>query len=615
MKKRINNNIQKSMVQAFLICWALQLITGMTVRNPLTVLLFLCALWAESAASEADDKKKMILKAALSAILSAGVTAFSYGGAAAEFDNGLFKLLAGIIIFAGMFFLFDLVIRVAVSFSMKKGAEDNGDLGIKTSTETSRWIPAIKTDDKWLFIIVAALCFICWLPYFLYEYPGIMTADSLVQYEQIVGVKPYSNHHPIVHTLCIAFFYRIGFAITGDANKSIAFYTVAQMVFMSFCCGAVAVRVQKITESMVAPSKGDGGYNLTLWTVLCAAFFALVPFNAVFAVTIWKDVPFAGFTMLLVCCIYDMTGAFRKDDRGKLPAGIIIRFAFFSLAFCLFRSNALYAYVLSIVFFIIYFGKKQIAVPLVMAAVIAVSIFIKGPLMNSMNIEQADFTESLSVPLQMIARVIVNDREISEGDMELIDAVIDRTYIHELYAPDFADNMKELVRAGHPDVIEKNKGEYLKLWLRLFFRYPGDYIAGWFDVVGGYVYPDVSYDVGNIDGVMGNDLGLTSTPLIGGKVVIKLKEIFIKLGSFVPLYGMLWCAGAYTWFLVITLIAVIRSGKYTSFWLMTVVPLSLIFTLCIAAPLVDFRYAYGVVMTMPIYAALCAIIVTEKKRG
>ncbi len=51
---------------------------------------------------------------------------------------------------------------------------------------------------------------LCWLPYFLYQYPGIMTPDSVNQFEQVLGLIPYSNHHPWVHTLLIGLIYHIG---------------------------------------------------------------------------------------------------------------------------------------------------------------------------------------------------------------------------------------------------------------------------------------------------------------------------------------------------------------------------------------------------------------------
>jgi hypothetical protein len=282
-----------------------------------------------------------------------------------------------------------------------------------------------------------------------------------------------------------------------------------------------------------------------------------------------------------------------------------------SVFLSLFRSNGWYAFLLCVPFMVWAFRRDMVKVLMAVGGAVLITTIVKGPVMNGAGIIQPDFTESLSLPIQQVARVLVEDKDIPVQDMEKIEAVIDTTYIHELYAPDFADNMKELVRAGHPEVIENNKGEYLGLWIRTGLEYPVQYLKAWFDLEGGYVYPDIPYEVGNIDGIMGNDYGLIPTPLIGGKAVVKGKEILIKLGSFVPLYGMLWCAGAYTWMVCFALFVVIKKDRgYLPFVILQV---ALILTLLIAAPVVDFRYEYGITMLMPLTVAICVMII--KKRG
>ena len=58
--------------------------------------------------------------------------------------------------------------------------------------------PALSLQTKlFLFLLLIA----CWLPWFLYNFPGVMTPDSLSQYSQAMGLTGYSNHHPFVHTL------------------------------------------------------------------------------------------------------------------------------------------------------------------------------------------------------------------------------------------------------------------------------------------------------------------------------------------------------------------------------------------------------------------------------
>ena len=596
-KKELNNALV-----AFMCTWGLQLILGISVRNPLT-LVFFFLFFAIGEKVRKNKKKKLLPLFAVSEILTLAVV-FLYGRRAVSgFDSGLFRLIGIVIMLLGIFLSYFRVMQFVFKAGdpgIKLKSQNGGDDGDKAPD--SKTASAIEGEpfnllkkDPIVFFISALVCLLCWLPYFLYEYPGIMTADSIVQYEQIIGVNPLSNHHPVAHTLVIGFFYNIGMSLTGDAVKAMSFYTLAQMVFLSLCCGRVVLEVKRFSGKMAE-------------MVFSLCFFALVPFNAVFAVTVWKDVPFAGIVMLLGCRLCEMI------FRDKPKTFDFVLFSILSVLMSIFRSNGWYAFLVCAPFFIYGFRKDIVKAAGAVIVAVLISVIIKGPVMNAAGIIQPDFTESLSLPVQQVARVLVEDEKLDDNELELIDAVIDRTYIHELYAPDFADNIKELVRAGHPEVIEKNKGKYLGLWLKLGMQHPIHYVRAWFDLEGGYVYPDVSYEVGNIDGIMPNDYGLIPTPLIGGKAVIKGKEIFIKLGSFVPLYGMLWCAGAYTWFVIAVLILMLKEkktmdGKLPVFLMLQI---ALVFTLLIAAPVVDFRYEYAVVMLMPLSAAICAMIMKKR---
>lgn len=603
---RLDTKELKNGLLAFVCTWGLQLLFGMTVRNPLTLVIFAAFFLTAGMGRGISGRWIKIITLLASALISAVITALFGNRAVSGFDSLLFKLIGMVIIFAGVWLSFFIIGKALVSiFIVEKSTviDDTAKEKVKRSADkkslrnrsaSMKLLSKInEIPDILVLLIFATICFLCWLPYFLYEYPGIMTADSIVQYEQVIGANGLSNHHPVIHTLTIAFFYNIGMSITGDVNKAISFYTLAQMAFLALCCARIVLEVKRVLEN-------------SLWYLAALIFFALVPFNAVFAVTIWKDIPFAGIAMLMGAGLCEMA---RKE---KCSIADYVMLMVLAVLLSLFRSNGWYAYLICIPFIIWTFKKDWIMATITLLLAAGAVIVIKGPVMSAAGITQPDFTESLSLPLQQVACVLVNDCKITENDRELIERVIDTTYIHELYAPDFADNIKELVRAGNPQVIENNKMEYLLLWMRLGLKYPGRYIKAWFDLEGGYVYPDVPYEVGNIDGIMGNAYGLVSTPLIGGKAIVKGKEILIKLGSFVPLYGMLWCAGAYTWLVVFTLIVYIKKGKGRREMPFIVMQAALIGTLLIAAPVVDFRYEYGVIMLMPLCASICVMIMRNR---
>lgn len=179
---------------------------------------------------------------------------------------------------------------------------------------------------------------------------------------------------------------------------------------------------------------------------------------------------------------------------------------------CLFRTNGWYAFLFSLPFLLYAFRRHLIQMLPLHLVILFIALVVKIPVMNAFHVVQPDFVESICIPLQQTARVICEDKELTEEEWESIHKVIDTTYIKELYAPGFADNMKELVRAGDPGYLTEHKGEYLKLWLSLGLRYPSTYIRAYIDQTIGYWYPDVAYTVGDIDGIIANETGVTSHP-------------------------------------------------------------------------------------------------------
>ena len=475
----------KSMLLAFLGCWALQILLGISVRNPLTIVFFALLFWFAFLRFSLD-KRTGILDSAISVAVALVLSYVIRNRVHFEFNSALFRIIGISISFIGITSLVYVLIglvraivspdRVRIFTGLKSIVLEKDDAAPYTSIKA--------------FLIMSLICFLCWLPYFLYEFPGIMTADSLVQYEQIIGVEPYSNHHPVLHTLMIKFFYDIGYGISGDPEIGIACYTLFQMIFMAFCFSFLTLHLDRKCSQIRA-----------------LIFFAIIPFNAVFAVTIWKDIPFAGVTMLLFCVVKDLRDNM-SDDCGKETSGSVkivlqwILFTILSILFALLRSNAWIAFILWIPFLLVAFKKDIMKVSYSIVTVVISVALVKGPVFSNLGIVGPDFVESLSVPSQQIAKMYIDDVISDEEDISLIQSVIDTTYIKDLYAADYADNIKELIRAGHPEEIENNKRRFLKLWLKQVRNNPKEALKAWYDLEGGYIHADTSLRVADMDGIM-----------------------------------------------------------------------------------------------------------------
>lgn len=425
-------------------------------------------------------------------------------------------------------------------------------------------------------------CMLGWLPYYLYQYPGIMTPDSINQFEQVLGIIPWSNHHPWVHTLVFGFFYRIGFALTGNMVVAVSVYTFFQMCLLA---GSVAFFISTMRAHRIRP----------FVLLMITAFYALIPYNAVFSVTVWKDIPFAAAVLFFGCAIL------RLSVQNQVRFKNLFVLFLSGVMICLFRSNGWYAFLAALPFLLFGFRHKARYVYPPLLTALLLSVTVKYPVMQAFQVEQPDFIESVCIPMQQITAVICNDRDLTEEELSLIEQVVDLTYIHELYNPTFADNIKELVRAGNQDYLVEHKREFLKLWIDLGLRYPGDYLTAYVQQTYGYWYPDSFYLVAEAEGVSATDLGVSHTPLIGGPLVIKGKEIAIKLGSMVPIYGVLWSMGAACWIMLFGISVVIIRKDYHK--LICYLPsVALLLTVLAATPVAtEFRYVYFMVLSLPFY--------------
>lgn len=433
------------------------------------------------------------------------------------------------------------------------------------------------------------ICILCWLPYFLYHFPGIMTPDSVNQMEQATGLIPYSNHHPWAHTLVMQLFYTVGYALTGSRVIAMGCYTLLQMVVLA------------LSVSYFANTMKQAGVK-RVYCFLVVLSYGLLPFHAVFSVTVWKDIPFAAGILLLLTALWRNQINRHWSNYVALGLGAIVM--------CLFRSNGWYAFLLCFPFFLWRYWKEDRRVVLTLTGVLAVAALVRGPMMSKFDVEGPDFVESLSIPVQQVASVLYNGRELTLEQEELIHRVADVTYVKQMYVPSFADNMKELVRAGHPEYLEAHKRDYFRLWVELGIAYPGDYLHAYIEQTRGYWEPDSFYRVAEAEGIVESELGIYSMPLIGGPVIVKAKELALKLESVIPIYGMLWSMGTTFWIFLVALSCVLIRGEKRK--LIYFLPCLVLWgTVMIATPVsAEFRYVYFLILCLPFY--LVQMIIRER---
>lgn len=617
MKNMSKTRFTIKAAQSFFTTWALMKASRMEPGNILTLIFFLFSFFFYCHVDEqirqsnlGKNRKTTVTAVVISIIFTVLYMAVDYPSYIETLTSRLFRM--GIIIStsSGFVFLFYHILIFLFSYTGDKvrlrsvlfTEPYDPSQPISAVWCPLPWLSKVLTFLRFFYVRHSALCafllcFIFWLPYFLYQYPGIMTPDSINQFEQVLGVIPYSNHHPWVHTLLIKLFYTLGYKLTGSMLVALSFYTFFQMCLLALSVSYFVSTMKKYcVRSRIC--------------LLVTLFYAMVPYHAVHSVTIWKDVLFAAAILTLGCSSLCLL---RKTSILHLCV-----FAVSGLAMCLLRSNGWYAFLLCLPFLLIYYRKEVWIMSPVILGVFLCAVLIKYPVMHAFGVTQPDLIESLAIPTQQITAVICNDRTLTDEERDFIENVVDLTHIKKLYDPSYADNIKELVRAGNQDYLADHKWEFFKLWARLGMRYPADYLTAYIHQTYGYWYPDSFYPVADVEGVSATSLGVSHTPLIGGPLVVKTKEISIKLGSMLPLYGPLWSMGVICWVLIFCIgNAFVRSEtQKLIFYLPSV---AVLLTVLVATPVAaEFRYVYFMVFSLPFYIITSMLMLrhnTEEKKG
>ena len=453
-----------------------------------------------------------------------------------------------------------------------------------------------ETDNKiktWKVFVIITLCFLlAWIPFFLYVFPGDLSPDSYQQFMQAFGGYPLSDHHPVVHTLLIQKIVTFGLLISNnDLIFSLALYSFCQALFLAMSFSYL------VTTLYVS--------NVKKWIIIASVLFYAIPaYHGFYSVEMWKDIWFAGFITIFSVSLWRMLRKI-KSNSYKIKCPETILFIISSVGICLFRSNGLYAYLLFFVFFVIYALKHRFK-SLIMIGFIAivVALVVKVPVYNAMEVERPDILESIGIPMQQVAAVVVENKEITDEEKKLIENVIDYSVIPTKYNKVLCDPIKFAIRDKEGQkYISEHKSDYFGLWLKLGIKYPGVYIRAYINQTYGFYDTDVQYVVYYpISGKFENPFRVK---LFSEKYYNAI-DAYSNLYKSIPFIGLLWSIGTAVW-LTALLIGLTYIKKNKAFLLVFIPNVGVWLTLLIATPsYAEFRYIYSLFTVLPLYF-VCAL--------
>lgn len=445
--------------------------------------------------------------------------------------------------------------------------------------------------------------FLCWLPVFLAYYPSVFAYDAEGQLYQVIA-GDYSTHHPLLHTLFLGAFFKLG-GVLGSYSAGMALHSIVQMILLA---AAFAFVLSYLYEK-----------GISRWQrMLLLAFYALFPTNSVLSLSTTKDVLFSALVLLYTMLLYHMIcdKKMQVDKRDRAACVIL------SVLLLLFRNNAVYAFLVSMPLVYAGYRKWQIGeekaqsasfgartyLVLSIAALLFFAVCSAG-LRAGTHAHSGSPREMLSVPLQQMARTRVKEEQrIDPALRKELEKYIPAEWVFAAYDPHLADPVKN--RA----VIHDDPAGLIETWVKLGMRHLDVYVDAFLDnCVGCWYLEDIShaqiYGIGTESGF--GYLSTDNRTMPAGCEIIPhsylpgLRSLLEKIVSDnqyqrIPVLRIIFAPAFYWWMLCIYMAVAVYRRKYIM--LLPVCFLGAYYLTLLLSPAVLIRYMYPFVVTVP---AIC----------
>lgn len=333
--------------------------------------------------------------------------------------------------------------------------------------------------------ILSIVMMLCWLPYILLLYPGLIWYDTGDQIAQFFGYPALgqpsgivSSHHPVFDTIVFGAAARIGELWLGGFQAGLTMLIVLQAMLMCVLLSACVLYVRHAGAPL--------GTAIVLFL-----FFAVFPVLPVFFMSLVKDSFHAVFFVPWLL-MYIETCRTRLSTMRSVP--FVLGFVALSVLSSLTTATGFYIIVLSLLglpFIGVLTRECRLAVARVCASIVTVVVIIAVQILFpagarlALNIHKEDPNQVMVVPMQLTARYVVDHpNDITDDERRIINAfnTVPVEQMPAAYNPYLADSVIHL-SLKNPAYLSK----YVRVWAAQGLRHPESYInafialeSGWF---------------------------------------------------------------------------------------------------------------------------------------
>lgn len=486
-----------------------------------------------------------------------------------------------------------------------------------------------KRTQKKLFWFSFLGIILCWIPVFLAYYPAIMSYDFNRQsIEACRGYIWFNDHHPLMHTWLIRVFLVLGKTL-GSYEVGMAIFSALQMLLLAtilaYSCNVL------------------GRISRRKWPVtVMVLIYGLLPVHPVLAMSMTKDILFTAFFLLLILLIWEKRRFTESLGIGKclVPGeqkitvttadrfkriGLTIAILLTGILVMLLRNNAVYAFAVFAVFYVIASYKERVLTAILCIAIIVGGLGGKIAIREAMDAGSGSSVEMCSVFIQQLARVGNKQGAALTEDERAIIAHYVPEELWGDYNPPISDSVKAMVAAYYYSRWEEDFLQMLSDWIKIGLRYPNEYIDAFLALTSGYWFMD---DVSHAEVLTyGEDTnlgllytfnasvseyfeGVESRSLFPG--LLEAYQKIVNGNSYygLPIVSILFKPAFYCWVLLLAMVSY-WYRKEPKKQLLALFPFIYLLTLLLG-PVVNMRYVYPIMVVVPVL--LASVFCTEKQR-
>ena len=276
--------------------------------------------------------------------------------------------------------------------------------------------------------------------------PGIATIDTFNQLHQISSGH-FTNWHPFFHT-----FIEMACLKVYPSTLSVC---ILQILVFSLMWTAIC----KYNRNDDVEARNPFKLQVIFSVVIC-----IIPINALYSITLWKDILFSYFLMFLCFLVYVMV-----DRKGNVDYKFIILISLVMAFVAQLRGNGMYVVAVVMVIYAIYLFWKRNRKMAALLLILTVTFILLISSLNSVyDVEDNEKDALVTKVAHMLADYDLN-LEIEDGDRQKIHEVIDKDKNKDNFMPTDSDPTLAITNYHK---MESDKGTYISLAIKYSLRNP-----------------------------------------------------------------------------------------------------------------------------------------------